>query len=312
MDIRQLRYFVAVVELGSFSGAARHLSVAQPALSRHVRALEETLGVTLVRRDTQGARPTEAGERLLHQASAILRQFDMVPEVVGRGGGVVTGRVVVGLPTSVNAVLARPLIRAWRERLPAVELHVIESLSGFLQEWVAAGRLDICLLYDPRPERTIDIESMICEELFLVGAPVDDGHGLDEVPLKTLEHVPLAMPGATHALRRHVDRVSLENGVRPNVVVEIDSLGTMKMITELDGYFTVLPRGPVYEEIQAGRMAARRLTAPLVTRTVSLATSAVRGRTRACEEVKRLLVETAERLVDEGVWRGASVSRQTT
>ena len=291
MDIRQLRYFVAVVELGSFSAAARRLGVAQPALSRHMRALEETLGVPLVRRDTRGARATEHGERLLYQASAILRQFDMVPEIVGSPEGAVSGRVVVGLPTSTNAVLARPLIRAVMEKLPSVRLHVIESLSGFLQEWIEAGRLDISLLYDPRPTPAVDLETLVSESLFLVGSSRAAGDYSEGVPFAELSRVPLAMPGPTHALRRLIDRVALEVGVSPNVVVEVDSLSVMKAITEKDGFYSVLPMGPVYEEVQQGRLSARPLVKPDVIRSITLATSATRGRTRACDEVKRLIVE---------------------
>ncbi|WP_162409081.1 LysR family transcriptional regulator [Acuticoccus sediminis] len=306
MDIRQLRYFVAVVERGSFSAAARHLSVAQPALSRHVRALEEGLGVLLVRRDAHGVRPTEHGERLFHQASSILRQFDMVPEIVGGPQGLVTGRVVVGLPTSTNAVLARPLIRTVMARLPGVRLHVIESLSGYLQEWIEAGRLDISLLYDPRPNPAVELDTIMSEALFLVGPAHVAGDRPEGVPFKELERLPLAMPGPTHALRRLIDRVALDVGITPNVVVEVDSLGVMKAITEKEGLYSILPTGPVYEEVQEGRLSIRRLLEPDVTRSISMATSALRGRTRACEEVGRLIIEIVQDMIREGIWQGAN------
>ncbi|ORE92188.1 LysR family transcriptional regulator [Stappia sp. 22II-S9-Z10] len=306
MDIRQLRYFVTVVERGSFSAAARHLAVAQPALSRHVRALEEGLGVTLLRRDAHGARPTEHGERLLYQASSILRQFDMVPDIVGGADGLVTGRVVVGLPTSTNAVLAQPLIRTVMARLPGVKLHVIESLSGYLQEWIEAGRLDICLLYDPRPTPAVELETIMSESLFLVGSAKLAEDWPAGVPFRELERLPLAMPGSTHALRRLMDHVALEVGITPNVVVEVDSLSVMKAITETEGLYTMLPTGPIHAEAQSGRLCARRLLEPDVVRSISLATSALRGRTRACDEVRRLIVEIVQDMIREGIWQGAN------
>lgn len=306
IDIRQLRYFVTIAELGSFSAASRHLAVAQPALSRHVRALEEKFGVELMRRDARGARLTEHGERLLHQASAILRQFDMMADMVGGRPDVIAGRVVVGLPTSANAVLAQPLIRETLKQLPNIQLHVIESLSGFLQEWLEAGRLDISLLYDPRPDRTIEIEPVLIEDLYIVGGIGTLPADCDEIPFARLTEFPLALPGPTHALRRLADRVAFENDVRLDLKVEVDSLGVIKVIAEEDGVFTLLPAGPVHAEMRDGRIEARRIVSPPLSRSVSLATSAVRSRTRACDEVKKLILCVIGDMIRNGVWKGAS------
>ncbi|WGF88058.1 LysR family transcriptional regulator [Marinivivus vitaminiproducens] len=302
MDVRQFRYFVTVVELGSFSAAARYLGIAQPALSRHVRSLEERLGAVLLRRDVRGVQATEHGERLLHHASAILRQFDMTNDVVAGNEDTVSGRCVVGLPTSVNAVLAQPLIRASLARLPSVQLHVIESLSGFLQEWVEAGRLDICVLYDARPGRALDLDALLVENLCLVGRTGSFHDAAQDVRFQDIAHYPLAMPGAPHSLRRLLETMALSHGLCLNVVVEVDSLAVMKAITEHDGVFTLLPKGAVFSEVAAGRLEARLITAPIVSRSVSIATSAIRGRTQACEAVKRLIFEIAKELTRTGVW----------
>jgi LysR family transcriptional regulator, nitrogen assimilation regulatory protein len=303
MDIRQLRYFKTVAEIGSFSAAARYLGVAQPALSRHVKALEGELGVVLLHRGVRGIDLTPFGERLLHSASALLRQFEMLPDVVSDRDEVVSGRVVVGLPTSVNAVLAQPLISAAMARLPAVQLHVIESLSGFLSEWIEAGRLDICILYDADAGSMLDLETILIEDLYLLGRAGAMPEGCREIPFQRLADLPLAMPGPPHSLRRLLDTMAISHGVRLNIVVEVDSLTIIKAIAERENLFTLLPMSAAYDELQAGRLQAHRIVTPSVSRSVSIATSTVRGRTRACEEVRRLILEISHDLEHRGIWK---------
>lgn len=291
MDIRHLRYFKTVAELGSFSSAARSLGVAQPALSRHVKGLEEQLGVVLVRRGARGIQLTPHGERLLEVASGLLRQFDALPDVVGDRTNTVRGRVVVGFPTSVCAMLARPLIRAARRRLPEVQLHVVESLSGFLREWIEAGRLDICVLYDAGPGRTLHLEPLLTEELYLIGGVDAFPPGCSEVPFESLPGFRLAMPGPAHSLRQLLEARATSNGIRLDIAIEIDSLTVIKGVAETERVVTILPRGAAADEIGAGRLRACRIVSPTLSRSVSVVTSAVRDHSRACTEVARLIME---------------------
>ncbi|MBQ1766158.1 MAG: LysR family transcriptional regulator, partial [Aquincola sp.] len=93
MDLRQLKYFVRIVELGGLSAAAQSLHVAQPSLSQHVANLEAELGLPLLERGARGARPTPAGRRLYEQAKALLRQAGDIPALVRQEGGEVAGHV---------------------------------------------------------------------------------------------------------------------------------------------------------------------------------------------------------------------------
>lgn len=300
MDIRHLRYFQAVAEAGSFSSAARSLGIAQPALSRHVKAIEDEHGVVLFRRNARGIQLTQEGERLLEFAGSLVRQFEMLPDVIGDPSEAVRGRVVVGFPTSVNAMVARPLIRAVMKRLPRVQLHVIESLSGFLQEWIEAGRLDICVLYDADPGRKLTLEHMQDEELWLIGGPGALPPGCAELGFADLERFRFTMPGAAHSLRRLLDRIARSQGVPLNIVVEIDSLTALKGIAEAENLVTLLPRGAAAEELRSGRLRACRIVSPTVKRSLSVATPAVRAQTRAATEVKKLIMEIGSaRMVDQ-------------
>src|ERR1700682_4849864 len=132
LDIRHLRYFVCVVDMGSLSKAAGTLSISQPSLSQQVFAMEYQLGVPLLLRSAAGVRPTDAGLKLYRHARIVLRQMqEMEVDVVSEGGGAV-GQVAVGLPTSIAAVLAVPLIGRVAADPPRVRLHLFERLRGYL------------------------------------------------------------------------------------------------------------------------------------------------------------------------------------
>src|SRR6476659_1235899 len=145
MDLRQLEYFVRVAELGSFTRAAIELDVAQPALSRQVRLLEVELRQTLLVRHGRGA----------------LHQVQRAKDDLGRLRGGLSGRVAVGLPSSVARVLTVPLTRAFRELMPDARLSLSEGLSGALEAGLVSGRLDIAVLYNAQPSREIDSAALL-------------------------------------------------------------------------------------------------------------------------------------------------------
>src|SRR5277367_5436205 len=105
MQFRQLRYFVKIVDAGSFSRAASIVHVAQPALSQQIAELEERLGVMLLQRSARGVRPTAAGEILYREASAILKQLEQLPGIVRSSDGVAQGTVCVGLASLLGPAL---------------------------------------------------------------------------------------------------------------------------------------------------------------------------------------------------------------
>src|SRR3954471_14334513 len=170
MHLRQREYFVRVAELGSFTRAALELEVAQPALSRQVRLLEVELRQALLLRNGRGAVPTEAGQVLLEHGRGILHQVQRARDDLGRLRGGLSGRVALGLPSSVARVLAVPLTRAFRETMPEAKLSISEALSAGLQEGLSAGRLDIVVLYNAHGSRELDVIPLIEEDLLLVRA----------------------------------------------------------------------------------------------------------------------------------------------
>jgi DNA-binding transcriptional LysR family regulator len=147
MDVRQLRYFVSIVDYGSLGKAAEKLFVAQPSLSQQMARLEEELGVSLLLRSNHGVTPTAEGDALYRHARLVLRQMEQLKQEVTKGAGSESGTVAVGLPTTMASVLAVPLFERIQDRYPGIRLQFFESMSGYLNELLANGRLDLAILF---------------------------------------------------------------------------------------------------------------------------------------------------------------------
>jgi LysR family nitrogen assimilation transcriptional regulator len=304
MDARQLRYFITVAQLGSFSAASRRLHVAQPALSRHVKALEELLGVALLERSARGVTLTSDGEELFNRGTQVLEQLDMLPRLIGPTSQTVSGRVVIGLPTSASAVMAVPLLKAALARYPQIRIHLIESLSGYLQEWIEEGRLDLAVVYNPSPHSGIRVDPILTEDLWIVGAagslPLEKG----SITLGDLPRYPLLLPGATHSHRRLVEGIAAGYGVRLDLVAEVDSLSVQKQMVAAGSIFTILPRGAIHEQLVSGILEAVPIVEPTISRLVTLATSLSRSDNQACNVMARLVLEVGRGLVSKSIWHG--------
>jgi len=151
MDLRQLKYFVKIVEQRSMSRASVELNVAQSALSLQISGLETRLHQKLLIRRSTGVTPTEAGKTLYKHAVAILRQVERATQDVERSASEVSGPASLGLPVVVQDLLAIDLLVAARTRLPQVRLHLAEGMSYLLKEMVLQGRLDMTVTYQFEP-----------------------------------------------------------------------------------------------------------------------------------------------------------------
>jgi DNA-binding transcriptional LysR family regulator len=145
MDLRQLRYFQAVAEELSFSKAARRLRIAQPALSRVVRDLEDELGAPLLERSRRRVQLTEAGAVLLHEAGVVLLRFDEAMRRVRRTIRGEEGEIRVGYIGAPTAAFLGRLVAEYRRQFPRVTVHLEERTPERVCEMIAAGRLSLGL-----------------------------------------------------------------------------------------------------------------------------------------------------------------------
>jgi LysR family nitrogen assimilation transcriptional regulator len=140
LELRQLKYFIAIIESGSFSKAAIESHVVQSALSQQIAALETELEVQLLVRSAQGVTPTTAGQLFYQHAQHLLRQVEHAKTLVRASDGKPSGRVTIGLPTSTAATLSLPLLEACLALYPGIQLHLMEGLSRQMHQALINGR----------------------------------------------------------------------------------------------------------------------------------------------------------------------------
>jgi LysR family transcriptional regulator, nitrogen assimilation regulatory protein len=215
VNLRQLESFVRVAELGSFSKAARVLDIAQPALSRQVRLLETDLRETLLLRNGRGVALTPSGRRLFEHGVQILQQVAQARADLGAQRDAPVGQVTIGLPPSIGRRLTQPLIEAFRAQMPQARVTIVEGLSAHIAEWIASGRADLGLIYNPEPSPALEITPLLREPLCLV-QPRQRGSKKAPpatVALRDLAGVPLIVPERHQSLRRLLESQATLCGV---------------------------------------------------------------------------------------------------
>lgn len=308
MELRQLRYFVGVAEAGSLLKASARLHVAQPALGQQVAALEAELGARLFDRSSRGMALTEAGRTFLDHAQVVLADVARARAAVRDLGAVPQGDVVLGLTTTVALAATVPIVQACRERLPKVRLRVVEAYSGFLREWLQAGRLDMAILYGDSPDPALSKRALLDEPLAWISQP---GHPQlpARVRLARAAGEPFVLPGREHGLRRIVDEACEAAGVSLDVVAEIESLPNVKRAVASGIGSTILPLAAVADEVAEGRLAASPFSEASMLRRVVFATHVARPATTASAAVHALVAEVIRQRVEAGAWPGRWLGR---
>ncbi len=313
LDIRQLRYFVAIVEQGSFSRAANFLHVAQPALSLHVRNMEADMGTPLLVRVPRGVEPTEAGAILMRHARIILDQLTVAEEEIRGHDNDPSGEVRLGLPGTIGQIVAVPLITAARTRYPKIKLRIAEAMSGFILEWMRDERIDLAVLYGQADRHGISTEQLLDEDLLFFGPtgglrPEPMPEPGSALPFATVAQMPLILPGRGHGLRDLLTRVAESAGTAMNTVIDVDSYGNIKSLVAEGFGYSILPENAINAEIREGRLQRWIIEAPCLTRSIHLARSGRRPMTKAAGVIHDLVRETLLDLARSGRWIGARIS----
>ncbi|MDF1608949.1 LysR family transcriptional regulator [Hoeflea sp. YIM 152468] len=300
MDIRQLQYFIEIVEQGSFTRASRSLNIAQPALSLHLRNMENALGTRLLVRSHAGVVPTEAGALLARRARSILDDLARTEDDIRTLDGNPQGVVRVGLPGTISAILGLPLITAARERYPGIVLNISEAMSGFIADWMSEGRIDIAVLYSASQERGNVSQRLLEEELAVIWQ--GDSDCPSEMSLEGLRDTPMVLPSSAHGLRIQLNEAMRPLGISPNVAVEIDSYANIKSLVAAGFGASILPYHAVQQEVSKGTLAVSRIADPGLWRGVHLTYPANRPVARAQQVVLGLLREVIFELHASGDW----------
>jgi LysR family nitrogen assimilation transcriptional regulator len=298
MDLKQLHYFVCIVEAGSFTRAADRLAVAQPALSRQVRDLEDELGVLLLHRNGRGVVPTDAGRQLTERARRVLADVEQLKVDVRATSTDITGTVVLSAPASVSRALGLDLIAAVRVAYPDVEIHLVDGLSAHVLEWLCNGRSDLAVLYEDQTRSLAAVEPLVEEPICLmVPAAWGFAPAATTVRLHDVLDLPFAFVGKTHTLRQLVDDAARREGLELPCAWQVDSFGAIRDLLVAGKAATFQPASAFRHELELGTLRAHPMADPPIVRRLMLAPSTVRPACPASHAVAEILRRELVRIV---------------
>ena len=308
MELRQLKYFLSIVDCGSLSRAAQQLHVAQSALSKQVADLEGELDVQLLLRSRNGVVATEAGKVFYEYAQGITKQVQDARAAVHCAAESVVGSVVVALPQSVAATLALPLMRAVTKRYPDIVFQLNEELTGNMADQLLRGRVDVAVFTDTMPAQDIAFTPLVEEAFVLIHSAQDpQAPPAGDVTIAQALDRPLVLPSKHHGhcTRWIVDAALEAEGHRPQrIAAEINSVYVLKSAVEAGIGPTIMPLGLAQREVSEGRLVAHRIASAAMVRVLGLCVSRHLPDSNAKRAICRLIAEVMRDLCERGLWSG--------
>ena len=292
MTLVQLRYFLAIATAGTMSGAARQIGIAQPALSLQLANLEGELGQRLFVRHGRGMTLTEMGLRLRGRAIDILRHVELARDELSEDAESPVGTVAVGMATAATMAFAVDFHLSVRRRYPRLNVQLVESMSGFLLEWVERGRIDLAVVYDVPAPTAPGVEHLAKEELYLIAGPGSDLAALAALPFRDLRRLPLILPGRQHRLGQLVHRAAASQKMSLDVVAEVDSTYAIKKLVERGEGYSILSRHTVEEEVARGELHAIAIADPAIIRSIDLVLYTLRRLDPSVTAARKTLIDT--------------------
>lgn len=308
MDLRQLRYFTVVVDQQHFGRAASVLHVAQPALSRQIRMLEEELGVRLFERHARGATPTQEALFLQERSAYVLRFVEQLKHDMLARQREPQGPVALGLSPGLAQLLAVPLARAVRAEYPLVRLKLLEAFAPSLHTLLLQGGVDIAILNQPFPSADITVYPLLAESICLIGRPGDVPSASGKIRVKSLKDLPLVLTGLPKSgVRLEVEAAAARAGVALNSILEVETIQVAKQLAEDGIGLTIHFAVAVQREIAAGKLVAAPIEGLQLRRV--LARSSVRPVLRATEVLIDIVHKIVKNQVESGHWPNAKLQK---
>lgn len=262
MDLRQLKYFVAVFEHGNMSRAAEEIPISQPALTRSVRMLEDELGVELFHRHARGAAPTPAGERFYHHAKSILAECARAREDAVEAGGRLSGEVAVGVGPLFASHIMDDVVAGFSSRYDLVTVTMVQGFFEDLVTQLDMGQIEMAFCNFPVQELP---ESLLFETLFqlrtyvfVAGShPLARAARLSEKLLLEARWANVNQPHSLDILDALFKNVNL---AAPHVSLRTNSLTLIRAMIVDHGFVGLVPEHMMTEEVEAGQVV--RLEVP--------------------------------------------------
>jgi DNA-binding transcriptional LysR family regulator len=295
MELRQLRYFLAVAESESFTRGAEKVAISQPSLSVQIAALEYELGAPLFDRLGRRVALTEAGRLFREHAQRVIRDTELAVQSVRDLTGAEQGRLIVGALSTINSYVIPPLVCRFKQRFPHVDLHVYAQPSSTIKEALLANRFDVGLCLLPVTNDRLVAIRLFTETLVLVSPP---GVRLTakRLRMRELAKLPLVLLPSDYCLRKMIESECAEVGVRPQVSVEMTSPeGILEAVKQGAG-LTILPELYVRHRLRGSGLRLIELYDPVPRHDVGMVSLAHRHLGKAAQEFVRLCRTTLDDL----------------
>jgi LysR family transcriptional regulator, nitrogen assimilation regulatory protein len=302
MDTHRLKYFLRIAEEGSITRAATVLGIAQPALSRQIRLLEEDLGITLFHRTRRGVHLTEEGERLRSSTAAPLRQLELAVRYAGSPLARIERGLLFAMVPTAAGVLAAPLLASLGAAFPNVHFHLAVGDTDDLVQRMLSGAVDLAVI-NPVPDDRLFYRHLVVEDLVLVGGPTTELSPQRPVRFTDLGGLPLVIPSAQTGIRNTLENTALRVKAAITARYSTDSLDVSKQLVAAGLGYAVLPPAACGAEIDAGRLRWAPICEPEINHQLGVATTAALELPREfATKIGIVLREEVSRLIKSGFW----------
>ncbi|MEY2620292.1 MAG: hypothetical protein RIT26_112 [Pseudomonadota bacterium] len=268
MELKSIKFFITVATMGNITRAAQELGIVQPALTRHINQLEEEFGVRLFSRLPRGVQLTTAGREFLEYCRRIVDEVERARHELTAQGSQPRGLIALGSTTTLARVLMPTVLGKAMMELPQVSLRVVEGRSVRLHEQLLTGALDIAILTNPLGSYQLSMQPLLAEPLCLVGRP-------EVMPRKKsllasdLPQIPLVITPGMLSLVSGAQKKSRHS---LKLLAEVESIETIRSLLLSESVASVVPPTAFWEDLQAGRLLAIPMRAPIPQRMLVLAT----------------------------------------
>jgi LysR family nitrogen assimilation transcriptional regulator len=299
VDLKDLKYFRVIAECGTFSKAAAHLRIAQPALSRKIQKLEHDLGVQLLQRTARGVTATEAGRVLLGRTQELEQALEDTRREVTRFAERPTGALRIAVQSPLSQIIVPDLVRAYRAAYPELVLELTEGFSGDLIDSLLERELDVAIVDAPsHPHADLKCSPLWVETLQLVcpgGDAIAERIGAGPISLPELAKLPIIMPCRKHSIRRLVDVAFERQRLKFQPCIEANgAMMIFEMVKEGLGY-TLMPSSGHFPWVVSGQLRTLEVR-PAIRRTISLITRAALEDGRPVAMFRSLVQDIAPRI----------------
>ncbi|MFD1384611.1 LysR family transcriptional regulator [Rhodanobacter aciditrophus] len=232
MEVKPLRYFLAVADTLSFTRAAEQLHIAQPAISMAIKKLESECGVDLFHRYERKISLTDEGRVLIDYARKTVQAADDAQLAMSELNGLAKGEVRVGIPSMLGSYYFPPILMAFKHRYPNLSLQVIEGGTWKLKQMLEAGEIDLSVIVAESPSDQLETRALIREQMLVAINKEHPFAALDTVTPEQFFKEELVMFKEGYFHRRVIDRLAKEQGVTPNIGFETNLIPLIKSIVQ--------------------------------------------------------------------------------